>query len=301
MMKKKILIISGLIVITIALIYTGQCFKKAAIKEKIMIPVPTISCRYYDEKNFMASIKKAEVTEGADLPVVAGGITPHHLLADEMIAQFFKTVSAASPEVIILIGPNHNRIGREKIHTGSWNWQTPFGILNAEKDIVDRIAERTGAGKDMSLLENEHSIAALIPYVKYYFPEVRVVPLVLHGNLGQEKSKALANTIIESVGDKKHLVIGSVDFSHYLPPDKAEQMDQISIKTIENRDFVAISRMDNDYFDSPPTIMTILEITNRENALGLKILDHSNSSKIAGEYGESNTSYFTMLFYRTAE
>ncbi|MCG8485559.1 MAG: AmmeMemoRadiSam system protein B [Clostridia bacterium] len=296
-MKKKIFIFSGLMVIAIIGIYTGQYLKEIKGEKNALVAAPAITCRYYDEKSFMTSVKKAETIEVSDLNVL-GGVTPHHLLADHMIAQFFKEIAANNPNVIVLIGPNHGRIGRDKIHTGSWSWQTPFGILEAEKDMVKQIAEKTGAGEDMNLLEKEHSIAALIPYVKYYLPEVQIVPLVLHGNLGIENSKKLANIILACMGDKECLVIGSVDFSHYLTPDKAEEMDEISIKAIKKRDFLAVSRMDNDYLDSPPTIMTLFEIMNRENVSGLKVLDHSNSSIIAGEYAESNTSYYTLLFYK---
>lgn len=299
-MRKKIFIFLGLIVVTMILIYTRQYLKEVRGQENFLISDPTIPCRYYDEKSFMTSVKKAERTEVSDLKVL-GGVTPHHLLADHMIAQFFKNIETDLPKVVVLVGPNHERIGRDKIHTGSWNWQTPFGILETEKDIVNQITEKTDAGKDMNLLENEHSIAALIPYVKYYLPKAQVIPLVLHGNLGLENSKELANTILECIGDKEYLIIGSVDFSHYLAPDEAEQMDQISIKAIKKRDFLAVSHMDNDHLDSPPTIMTLFEIMNRENALGLKVIDHSNSSIIAGEYAESNTSYYTLLFYEKAK
>lgn len=296
MMRKKTFVFLVLIIITMVSIHIRQDIKETEAQERTLISAPTITCRYYDEKSFMTSVKKAEKTEVSDLKVL-GGVTPHHLLADHMIAQFFKSISTKSPKVVVLIGPNHKRIGKEKIHTGEWNWQTPFGILEAEKNLVNQIIEKTGAGKDMNLLENEHSIAALVPYVKYYLPEAQLIPLVLHGNLGLENSKEFANTILECIGDKEYLVIGSVDFSHYLSPDEAEQMDQISIKAIKKRDFLAVSRMDNDYLDSPPTIMTLFEIMNRENALGLKVIDHSNSSVIAGEYAESNTSYYTLLFY----
>ncbi len=300
MMKKKIFIFLGLMVIAIIGIYTGQYLKEIKGEKNALVAAPAITCRYYDKKSFMTSVIKAETIEVSDLNVL-GGVTPHHLLADHMIAHFFKEIAANNPNVIVLIGPNHGRIGRDKIHTGSWNWQTPFGILEAEKDMVKQIAEKTSAGEDMNLLEDEHSIAALIPYVKYYLPEVQIVPLVLHGNLGIENSKKLANIILACIGDKECIVIGSVDFSHYLTPDKAEEMDEISIKAIKKRDFLAVSRMDNDYLDSPPTIMTLFEIMNRENASGLKVLDHSNSSIIAGEYAESNTSYYTLLFYKKDE
>lgn len=297
MMKKKIFILLGLIVIIMVWIHQGHYLEDVGVEEKPFISPPSITCQYYDERSFMTSVRKAEETEVSDLGVL-GGITPHHLLADHMIAQFFKAISTDMPKVVVLAGPNHERIGTHKIHTGSWDWQTPFGMLETDKEIVKQIVEKTGAAEDMNLLESDHSIAALIPYVKYYLPEAKVIPLILHGNLGLDNSRELANTILECIGDREYIVIGSVDFSHYLPPDEAERMDEMSIKAIKEWDMLAVSRMDNDHLDSPPTVMTLLEVMKRERALGLKVIDNSNSSKIAGEYFDSTTSYFTILFYR---
>lgn len=299
MMKKWIYVCVGLIFIAIVITYFREHSKSEENRMKTQVMTPTITCRYYDEKSFMASIKKAELSEPGHLNIL-GGITPHHLLADQMIAQFFREIATDAPKVIVLMGPNHRRIGNRKIHTGRWSWNTPFGVMEAEKKIIEQIVGKTGADENMKLLENEHSIGALMPYVKYYLPEAKVVPLVLHGNLGLKSSKELANTILECIGDNDYLVVGSVDFSHYLTPDAAEKKDKISIKAIMERDFLEISRMDDDYLDSPPTVITLLEIMNKEDALGLEVLDHSNSSVIAGEYAESNTSYYTLLFFKQA-
>ncbi len=298
-MKKKLPIFLGLI----ALVIAGFFIKNLAVKNEVQVKnvnkaPPYIHCIYYDENSFMASVRKAkEVPNNGELTIL-GGITPHHLYADHMIAQFFKELSTDSPQVVILIGPNHERTGKEKIHTGDWDWQTPFGILKAEEDIVEQITEKIEAGRDKSLLEREHAIAALIPYVKYYLPEAKLVPLVVHGDLGLEKSKELADVILKSVEGKDILLIGSIDFSHYLPPNEAEQKDGVSIRAIRERDLLAISRMNNDYMDSPPTVITLLEMMNRKNIHGLKVLDHSNSAKIAGQYVDSTTSYFTILFHQ---
>ncbi|NLK73133.1 MAG: AmmeMemoRadiSam system protein B [Clostridiales bacterium] len=298
MRRKIIFVVLGCILIAAASLYTNKYPQKneGVIDKEVLTSGSNLICKYYDEKAFMASVKQAENTETGKLKI-AGGIAPHHLLANNLIAKFFKSISTSSQKVVILLGPNHNRFGREKIHTGDWNWQTPFGILETEKDIVSRIVQKTGSGKDMKLLEDEHSMAALMPYIKYYLPEARVVPLVLHGNLGLEESKALADTILECIGDKDYIIIGSVDFSHYLPPDETEAMDLVTIKAIEKRDLLAISHMGNDNLDSPPTIITVLEMMNKVNANGFKVLDHSNSSKMSGTYSRSNTSYYTLLFY----
>lgn len=253
-----------------------------------------IGCMYYNEKDFVASVNKAEKIEIQNF--IQAGIVPHHLLAGDMIASFFKTLANSEPEVLILIGPNHKRVGEKKINTGRWNWNTPFGVLEADDKVFEDIFDSVDYGEDIGLLFNEHSISGLVPYVKYYMPDTKLIPIVLHGNLSLEDSKTFARSIFEATKGKKCIVVGSVDFSHYLSPEKADEMDTISLKAIKERDIETISKMNNDYLDTPPTIITIIELTEMLEAEKLEIMGHSNSAIISGEYSESTTSYFTILF-----
>lgn len=273
---------------------------ETAAEERItgaVLPEPKLSCAYYIEREFKQSISSALPADTGG-KLAAGGIVPHHLLADSLIAPFFKTLSLQDAEVVFLIGPNHKRAGRERIHTGRWDWQTPFGTLKADRDVAGRLVESCRAAEDFNLMEEDHSIAALVPYVKYYLPDARIVPILLHGNYGLEASKRLAREIQAAAGDESYIVIGSVDFSHYLPPDEADRKDEITLKAIADRDLEAISRMDNGHLDSPPSVITVLEAMNLEGAKELKVLGHSNSAKITGIHTDITTSYYTILFYK---
>ena len=261
-----------------------------------VISQPRLTCNYYVDKDFKRSLKAA-VPDVSDSMVLMGGIVPHHLLADSLISSFFASMSTAEPELVFILGPNHKRVGNKKISTGHWDWQTPYGLLESDDAAVESLVEGSQAGEDFDLLEVEHSISSLVPYVKYYMPEARLVPLVLHGNLGIEGSKELALKIREAAGSRKWIVIGSIDFSHYLPPDAANKMDKVTLEAIKAGDLKAISRMDNDNLDSPPSLMTVLEIMRNEGEHEMKLTGHSNSAEVAGIYSESTTSYFTMMFY----
>jgi len=263
---------------------------------KGVISQPRLSCQYYVDKDFKRSLKAAVpvVRDGRQL---IGGIVPHHLLADSLISSFFTSISAAEPELVFIVGPNHKRAGSKKVITGHWDWQTPYGLLEADDAAVESLVEGCQAGEDFDLLEVEHSVSSLVPYVKYYMPEARLVPVILHGNLGIEGSKDLALKISEAAGSRKWIIIGSIDFSHYLPPDAADKMDKITLEAIKSGDFKGISRMDNDNLDSPPSLMTTLEIMRNKGEYEMKVTGHSNSAEVSGIYSESTTSYFTILFY----
>lgn len=258
---------------------------------------PKLACKYYVDSDFKRSVLNVRPQETVDGQLL-GGVVTHHLLADSMIAPFFLTLSAADPEIVFIVGPNHKRVGREKIHTGGWGWQTPFGVLEADAEAVESLIESCSAGESFDLLETEHSISSLVPYVKYYMPGAKLVPVLLHGNYGMEASIELARKIREAAGNRKWVVIGSIDFSHYLPPETAERMDEITLKAIEAENLEELSRMGNDNLDSPPSLMTLLSVMKDEGDYEMKVTGHSNSSEIAGLYSDSTTSYFTILFFR---
>ncbi len=256
-----------------------------------------IPCKYFIRDDFMASINNTKETEDID-GTITGGVVPHHLLARNMIADFFKALSVRKPEIVIILAPNHQRIGERKINTSSRDWETYFGTLETDKEISNRLIDDGIAASNPVVLEEDHSISSLIPYVKYYMPEVRVVPVILHGNLGLADSVRFGNYISEFIKKENCAIIASVDFSHYLSVDKADEMDDITFDAIERRDMEAVSRMTNDNLDSPPSIIALLTAMNAVGAQSMSLIENNNSAKISGKSHDYTTSYFTMLFYR---
>jgi MEMO1 family protein len=256
---------------------------------------PNIKCTIYDEKSFRRSVSHGTTTI-LDNQVIKGGITPHHLLADDFIASFFKTVSVKNPELVFIIAPNHKNIGNNKISTCYSNWETPFGLLYADFEIVKSLVLEEKAGINSALMETDHSIAALIPYVKYFMPNAKLVPIMLQGDTSMEICTTLGNTIAKLSSNKNSLILASVDFSHYLPLEEADKMDEITLNAINTRNLKQIRSMGNDNMDSPPSIITLLSAMNAIGADKLKVLGHSNSDRIANSDTGYTTSYFTMVF-----
>ncbi|MCX7841788.1 MAG: AmmeMemoRadiSam system protein B [Clostridia bacterium] len=293
-MKRTVFISLAFIITTALLSYRVpvQSVKKG------FVPAETMDCRYYNETEFMASVNKAA---GHDINAgrVYGGVVPHHLLAADLIAGFFKTISAQKPELVIIMGPNHLRLGQGPINTCEADWNTPFGLLKADKETVRRIMTQTGAHLNNRLLKEDHAVAALIPYIKYYLPQAEVVPILISGSLGKDASGKLGQAIVKASGSKNAIYISSIDFSHYLPMEKAEKMDKITLEAVKSRDIDAISRMGNDNLDSPPSMLALLAAMEKVEALDLILLEHSNSAKISGQGADNTTSYFTMIFTKS--
>jgi MEMO1 family protein len=127
-------------------------------------------------------------------------------------------------------------------------------------------------------------------------PNAKLVPIMLQGDTSMEICTTLGNTIAKLSSNKNSLILASVDFSHYLPLEEADKMDEITLNAINTRNLKQIRSMGNDNMDSPPSIITLLSAMNAIGADKLKVLGHSNSDRIANSDTGYTTSYFTMVF-----
>ncbi len=256
-----------------------------------------LNCNYFDEKRFKLSLN-TELDTRMEEEQIIGGVVPHHLLADKMIADFFRVASVRQPKTVIVVGPNHTGAGVSKVHTGSWNWITPFGILEADEEITSYLVEARIADTSFELMENEHSISAIVPYVKYFMPDAKIIPILVSGTYSLEEAKYLGKLLASLTKEKECLFIASVDFSHYLSLEEANKMDAITKKALEERNIVQISYMDNDYMDSPGSIITLLAAMDEAEVYKQKMLGHSNSALITGNGNDYTTSYFTYVYFK---
>lgn len=266
-----------------------------AFERKPQESAQVISCNYFTKKDFMASVSKAEKTQ-QPVGAIKGGILPHHLLAGRMIADFFSTLASDPPELLVVLAPNHKRLGMAGLHTSSKNWDTPFGMLEGDSTVEPLLVNRFKAAESTSILEEEYSISGLVPYIKYYLPETRILPVLLHGSYGQYDSEQLGSFLAESLKSKNAIVIASVDFSHYLPVNKADRMDDITLRALKAFDTGVIGNMGNDNLDSPPSIIALLSAMEGMGAREFTLLGHDNSSRITGSGADYTTSYFTAFF-----
>ncbi len=256
----------------------------------------TIGCIYYNPEDFKKSVSNVPKRQMDQLKI-KGGIVPHHLLASRMMADFFKVLSSQTPEVVVVIGPDHKGLGAGEVSTADLDWSTPYGILQVEKELVGRLADKKSAQIENGLFVEEHSISVLVPYIKYYLPKAKILPLLIKGNRSLEKSIELGQEMAKLVASRNYIIIASVDFSHYLEAMQADKMDELTLKVIENRDLQTMSRMGNDNLDSPPAVISLLASMDAAGAEKFIVLGHNNSARISGANTGSTTSYFTMVFY----
>src|SRR6056297_3953457 len=163
---------------------------------------------FYDSKDFYSTLPK-NIDE--KIGGVKGIVCTHHLLASEMLHEvFLKIDNIEKYKNVVIIGPDHNATDTKNIYTTQLDWMTPFGKLEINQDALEIALEYENIVIENSILEREHSNAALVHFVKYYMPGVKILSLTLPGTLDLEEVLVFTSFLEEEIIDGETLLIGSI-------------------------------------------------------------------------------------------
>ncbi|MGI6686287.1 MAG: AmmeMemoRadiSam system protein B [Bacillota bacterium] len=234
-------------------------------------------------------------SEGFSMENIRGGVIPHHLVADKLIARVFNQLKGQAPDTIILVGPNHKNEGN-RIITSYCGWQTPFGVVDVDEKLLRDISKAVPLVKeDDKIMAEEHAMGNIMPFIKYYLPDTKVVPLILHHSLTIDEAGALGDKLADLMNEDT-LILASVDFSHYLTSNEAEIKDKETIFALQTGNLGRIFTMGDDYLDSPPSIGVLFRAMHKLGMKNFTILNHTNSGILLGNKNMETTSYITLLF-----
>jgi len=150
---------------------------------------------------------------------IVAGIVPHAgwIYSGAVSSKVFKCIKEKNkPDTFILFGAIHTLgVERNSVY-GSGSWATPFGNVEVDKDTADILLDAL----DNQLIEDkkahlrEHSIEVQVPFIKYFFPEAKIVPIsIIPDNKSALIGKEIGKIALQS--KKEIVVIGTSDLTHY--------------------------------------------------------------------------------------
>lgn len=231
--------------------------------------------------------KRVHIPTGKSVPF---GIVTHHLFASELIVEYFEAVSSKqTPKRIVLVGPDHFRQGIKDLSLTDLPWQTPFGVLDTDGKTIGVLAGRLSLELDPGAFSNEHSIGVLVPFIKYYFPDCKLIPVLVRKGVGKENLEALLRELHKLRDEETHFIL-STDFSHGKTSFEADEQDERARNVILRQDHDSVWDLDSDC-----RVGLHLFLRLSEEATPL-IVAHTNSARISGKGSANCTSYLTVLF-----
>ncbi len=152
---------------------------------------------------------------------VVGLISPHAGLSHSGLcaASGFKQLAGRKDiERVILLGVSH-RSGFYGAAVGDFTHEsTPLGLIEVDTEITGKLAKERLFKKDNALMQKEHSLENVLPFLQYMMNEQKntgyKIVSILFSHM-TEKDVQKAAVIINKYVTDKTLLIASSDFTHY--------------------------------------------------------------------------------------
>lgn len=294
-MRSKIIKLIIILAIPV-FVLTGFCFwlnsdNKLKPESNLVIPVG------YNQELFLRAVSYFSKNQEISATQISGLIAPHHDIASLYTAELFQKVSRKDIKKVIIIGPNHENSGAGDIISGNFSYRYLGEETSFDKLLIDKFLKDKIAVLDNERLATEHSISALVPFVNYYFEDAKIIPLILSSRVSLEQAIKLGEHLATYL-DEETIIIASIDFSHYLSTERANNNDLITREALLDYNYNKLFSLNSDYLDSPAALVTVLSAVNKNEVSQVEIVRQANLAEAIGAGSVSNsTSYLTALLY----
>jgi len=157
------------------------------------------------------------VSCGGKDDVLVGGIVPHAgwVFSGRIACNVIKCLSDLNRADTCLIFGRHLHPGAKNFIMKEGRWATPLGELDIDREVAEKlVAEFPFQVETAARYEEDNTIELQLPFIRFYFPEVKIVPMGLPPVPASLAIAKRAAEISTEMG-RKTIVIGSTDLTHY--------------------------------------------------------------------------------------
>ncbi|MBN2076389.1 MAG: AmmeMemoRadiSam system protein B [Dehalococcoidales bacterium] len=186
----------------------------------------------------LKSTIKEMIDEEADKQKALGIIVPHagYMYSGRVAGATLSRIEFT--DTFIIIGPSHTGLGKPLSVMTEGIWETPLGDVEIDTELATEILDACNKLKEDSRAHNfEHAIEVQLPFLQYFKPDVKIVPIVLgyanvkdYKDIGKGIAAALKKTGREAV------IMVSSDMNHYEPQDVTKDKDSLAIEAMIDLD-----------------------------------------------------------------
>lgn len=253
---------------------------------------------FVDPTHFLEQVMRADARDRmlTNCSTVRAGVVNHHILAADILADFFSDLGRCRPDLntVIILSPDHYHAGHAPLMTHAETYRTQGSdVLVATSSEARLLAMVPVTHEDPIPFEREHGVGALVPFLHHELPDARIVPIAIEGKIDQPVATAVATWLKTELRDPHTFVIVSSDMSHYLHQDQADQNDQATLNAFADLDATFFFRHADDFTDNGKSIWITLQALQPSS---WHVLLHKSST----DYGGSplNTTTYITGFWK---
>ena len=199
---------------------------------------------------------------------------------------YYHLALEASPDSIVVLGPNHTGLGGPVSLWGTGAWETPLGRASIDEELSRAIFEVSDfIDMDETAHLREHSIEVQLPFLQYIYGKVRFVPICM-GYQDLETSRTVGRAIAKASEEKDVLILASTDLTHMESKSSAAAKDRGVIDRIVSMDEAALQnwvRSQRVTMCGYGPVSAALVASKLLGANKAEILSYSTSGDITGD------------------
>ena len=169
-------------------------------------------CRQAIEK-FSKSVLPCPSSSGEKV----GGIVPHAgwVYSGRIACSVIRCLTeAAEPDTFVLFG-KHLHPGSNNYLMKEGRWATPLGELEIDMELGEILtSEFSFTLETPSRYEQDNTIELQLPFIKYFFDDVKILPIGVPPSIGSIRIGERVAEISQSL-NRRIFVLGSTDLTHY--------------------------------------------------------------------------------------
>jgi len=192
-------------------------------------------------------------------------------------------------DTFVILGPNHTGRGKAFSIMTKGVWETPLGETEIDSKLGELIlASSSYLEEDHVAHQFEHSLEVQLPFLQYFKPDVRIVPIVFaHASSATYKKigKELASAIKES--KRGVVILASTDMTHYEPHETAKRKDRQAIEAIMDLDEDELLRRVDEFDISMcgyAPVVTLISAARELGAKKVELIKYQTSGDTSGDY-----------------
>ncbi len=225
---------------------------------------------------------------------------PHHDITTQKQNSFYKAVAKEiQPSVIVIVAPDHFECGKNLITMPeSTVFTSPEGDLEIDYSLINSISQNEQLKNNISLQDdlwfNEHGIFTHTPFLKHYFPDSKIIPVLVKMLSTEEEFECFNKfgQVLSEVLPEDSFLIASVDCSHYQIPEITELHDDVTYNTIQNLEDPRYAEI-----DSPESVQVLYSYNKCRNAEIPVLIHHTATFDFIPQEMIESTSHLYWTFY----
>jgi AmmeMemoRadiSam system protein B/AmmeMemoRadiSam system protein A len=204
-----------------------------------MLRMPVFAGQFYpDSPEELRAMLDSFIRPQEEKEEVTGILAPHagYIYSGAITGAVVSRIKIK--DTFIILGPNHTGLGKPFSIMTEGAWQTPLGEVQIDSELAKKLVSNSRFLQEDTLAhENEHSIEVQLPFLQYFKPEVKIVPIVIGGG-GIETFRQIGLEIAQTMRDLKReaVIFASSDMNHYEPQMTSRKKDYQAINAILDMD-----------------------------------------------------------------